>query len=239
VAQGVPRVVATLVEFPASLLQMGDNQIDVQWRLAARAGMSAALVGPSGQLQPGYDRAGLWDQTLQQVMNVAGGALAAFLLLVWWQRRQEEAIGLFGLLWLLLSLRNYSYHVDATPLPSPWGDVLFFAAQCISVVLLGLFVIALSGDTLPRLRLLLRLLGLLLPLLGAVFGAAGQLSLLRQWMYPLLTLLSLLSLWLLLRSLRRAPGPALAALVVGLGAVVAAGVHDYLFLHGRLPVTGS
>ena len=36
----------------------------------------------------------------------------------------------------------------------------------------------------------------------------------------------------------RRPSPALAALVAGLGAVVAAGVHDYLFLHGRLPVTG-
>jgi signal transduction histidine kinase len=238
-AQGVPRVLATLVEFPAALLRVGDNQIDVQWRLAARAGMSVVIAGPSDLLLPGYDRARLRDQTLPQVMNVAGGALAAFLLLVWLQRRQEEAIGLFGVLWLLLSLRNYSYHVDATPLPSPWGDVLFFGAQCISVVLLGLFVIALSGDTLPRLRRLLRGLGLVLPALGALFGAIGQLQLLRQWMYPLLSLLSLLALGLLLRSLWRRPSPALAALVAGLAAVVAAGVHDYLFLHARLPITGT
>ena len=237
-AQGVPRVLGMLVEFPAALLRAGDNQIDVQWRLAARAGMSAIEAGPVDQLQPGYDRARFLDQTLPQVMNVAGGALAAFLLLVWLQRRQEEAIGLFGLLWLLLSLRNYSYHVDATPLPSPWGDVLFFGAQCISVVLLGLFVIALVGDPLPRLRRLLRALALVLPLLGALFGAFGHLQLLRQWMYPLLSLLSFLALALLLRSLWRRPGPAMAALVAGLGAVVVAGVHDYLFLHARLPVTG-
>ena len=237
-ARGVPRVLSTLVEFPAALLRVGDNQIDVQWRLAARAGMSVVLAGPSDLLLPGYERARLLDQTLPQVMNVAGGALAAFLLLVWLQRRKEEAIGLFGVLWLLLSLRNYSYHVDATPLPSPWGDVLFFGAQCVSVVLLGLFVIALSGDTLPRLRRLLRGLGLVLPVLGALFGANGQLPLLRQWMYPLLSLLSLLALGLLLRSLWRRPGPALAALVAGLAAVVAAGVHDDLFLHARLPITG-
>ncbi|MBP7665798.1 MAG: HAMP domain-containing histidine kinase, partial [Burkholderiaceae bacterium] len=237
-ARGVPRVLSTLVEFPAALLRVGDNQIDVQWRLAARAGMSVVLAGPSDLLLPGYERARLLDQTLPQVMNVAGGALAAFLLLVWLQRRKEEAIGFFGVLWLLLSLRNYSYHVDATPLPSPWGDVLFFGAQCVSVVLLGLFVIALSGDTLPRLRRLLRGLGLVLPVLGALFGANGQLPLLRQWMYPLLSLLSLLALGLLLRSLWRRPGPALAALVAGLAAVVAAGVHDYLFLHARLPITG-
>ena len=237
-AQGVPRVLSTLVEFPAGLLRVGDNQIDVQWRLAARAGMSVAMAGPSDLLLPGYDRARLLDQTLPQVMNVAGGALAAFLLLVWLQRREEEAIGLFGVLWLLLSLRNYGYHVDATPLPSPWGDVLFFGAQCISVVLLGLFVIALSGDTLPRQRRLLRGLGLLLPVLGALFAAVGQLPLLRQWIYPLLSLLSLLALGLLLRSLWRRPSLALAALVAGLAAVVAAGVHDYLFLHARLPITG-
>ena len=100
------RVVAVLVEFPAQLLHAGDNRIDVQWRLAARAGMSALLIGPSDQLWPIDDRARLLDHTLPQVMNVAGGALAGFLLLVWLLRRQEQAIGLFGVLWLMLSLRN-------------------------------------------------------------------------------------------------------------------------------------
>ncbi len=236
---GVPRVAPAFVEFPASMLRAGDNQIDLQWRLAARAGMSAPELGPSQLLGPAYDRAQLLDQTLPQVMNVAGAALAMFLLLVWWQRRQEQAIGLFGLLWLLLSLRNYGYTVDATPLPSPLGDVLFFGAQCISVVLLGQFVIALSAAGLPRARRLLWSLGVVLPLSGLLFGLGGQLPLLRQWVYPLLTLLSVLSLWWLLRSLRRIQGPSMLALALGLGAVVAAGVHDYLFLHARLPVTGS
>ncbi len=236
---GVPRVVSALVEFPAQLLQAGDNRIDVQWRLAARAGMSALLIGPSAQLGPRYDRARLLDHTLPQVMNVAGGALAGFLLLVWLQRRQEQAIGLFGVLWLLLSLRNYSYTVDATPLPSPLGDLLFFSAQCASVLLLGLFVIALTEARLPRTRRLLWGLGLLLPLLGGLFALAGELQLLRRWVYPLLMLLGGLAMLQLLRGLRRAPGPALAALVTGLAAVVAAGVHDYLFLHGQLPITGS
>ena len=235
---GVPRVVSNLVEFPATLLQAGDNRLDVQWRLAARAGMSAPEVGPVELLEPGYDQARLLDLTLPRVMNVAGAVLSVFLLLVWCQRTQEETIGLFGALWLLLSLRNYSYTVDATPLPTPWGDVLFFSAQCVSVVLLGLFVISLVGDALPRLRRLLQGLGLVLPTLGAAFALAGQLPLLRQWVYPLLGLLSCLALWLMLRSLRRAPGAALAALAAGIGAVVVAGVHDYLFLHARLPVTG-
>ena len=234
---GVPRTVAALVEFPAQLLRPGTNQIDLQWRLASRAGMSAPLLGPSHLLAPGFARARLLDHTLPQVMNVAGAALAVFLLLVWLLRRQEQAIGLFGLLWLLVSVRNYGYTVDATPLPGPWGDALFFGVQCISVVLLSLFVIAVTGSALPRLRRGLWVLGVLLPLLGAAFALEGWLPLLRLWVYPLLTLLSLLALGLLLRGLRRSPGPALAALLLGLGGVVAAGVHDYLYLQGRVPVT--
>ena len=236
---GVPRVVSVLVEFPAQMLRAGDNQIEVQWRLAARAGMSAPELGPAGVVGPAYDRARLLDHSLPQVMNVAGGALAGFLLLVWSQRRQEQAIGLFGLLWLLLSLRNYSYTVDASPLPSPWGDALFFGVQCISVVLLGLFVMALTNANLPRTRRLLWWLGAALPVLGLLAALAGQLPLLRLWAYPVLTLVSLLALALLLRGLGKTPGLAMVALAAGLLAVVAAGVHDYLFLHARLPVTGS
>lgn len=236
---GVPRVVPVLAEFPAALLRAGDNTIDVTWRLAARAGMSAPWVGPAEALLPGYDRARLFDINAPRVMNAAGAALAAFLLVVWWLRRQEQAIGLFGALWLLLSLRNYGYTVDATPLPAPWGDVLFFSAQVLSVVLLGLFVLALTGVQRPRLRRGLLALGGVLPLAGAVFALNGQLAPLRQLAYPLLGLVSLLALVLLARHLGRAPRLALVALVAGLTAAVAAGVHDYLFLHGQVPITHS
>jgi signal transduction histidine kinase/CheY-like chemotaxis protein len=54
-----------------------------------------------------------------------------------------------------------------------------------------------------------------------------------------LALVALRALALLLRGLGKTPGLAMVALAAGLLAVVAAGVHDYLFLHARLPITGS
>jgi signal transduction histidine kinase len=117
--------------------------------------------------------------------------------------------------------------------------VLFFSAQVLSVVLLGLFVLALTGVQRPRLQRGLLGLGLALPLAGAAFALDGQLALLRRLAYPLLGLVSLLALGLLARHLGRAPRLGLVALVAGLAAAVAAGVHDYLFLHGQVPITHS
>jgi signal transduction histidine kinase/CheY-like chemotaxis protein len=237
VAVARPRPVPVLATFPAQLLRPGDNEIDVQWRLGLRAGLSDARVGPAEPLRAAFERDRLFEQTVPQLMNVAGAALAAFMLLIWWRRRRERAIGLFGALWLLVSLRNYSYFVDSAPLPGLVGDWLYFAAQCVSAALLGAFAVALAGPPRPRFTQLLWAMGVALPVLGVGGVLLGHLDALRAVVYPFVVLLSAASLWVLWQSVRRATGREMAYLLVGLGVVLLAGVHDYLFLRGWMPVT--
>lgn len=229
--------IPVLAEFPAQLLRQGDNQIDIEWRLGSRAGLSVVQAGPSDGLRRGFDRDQLLQRTLPQLMNAAGAGLAVFMLLIWWQRRRETAFGLFGLLWLLVSLRNFAYYAQVNPLPGGLASGLFFLAQGLSAVLLGAFAVAVSSRPWPRLQRLLWLSAAALPLLALLGAWLDQLAWLRTVVYPGLSLLSLGALavlWHTVRTLRRWT---LLALVLGLAGVVAAGVHDYLFLQGLLPIT--
>ncbi|MBT9488117.1 MAG: response regulator [Rubrivivax sp.] len=229
--------VPVLVSFPARLLHAGSNQIDIEWRLGARAGMSTVQLGPSALLQPAFEQDHLYDQTLPQLLNAAGAALALFMLTIWSQLRRERAIGLFGLLWLLVSVRNFSYLVNATPWPVIVSNWLFFVAQVVSAALLGAFAVALSPEPWRRFQRVLWGLVTVLPALGLLGVANGSLASLRQWAYPVLLLTTVFSLFVLLRAVRRARRRSLVALLVGLSAVLVAGAHDYLFHQGLLPVT--
>jgi signal transduction histidine kinase/ActR/RegA family two-component response regulator len=236
-SQVLTKPAPVLAEFPAQLLHPGRNQIDIEWRLGVRAGMSEVQVGPSASLRPEFEQAHLYDQTLPQLLNAAGAALALFMLTIWSQLRRERAIGLFGLLWLLVSVRNFSYLVNATPWPAIVSNWMFFVAQVASAVLLGAFAVALSPHPWRRFQRVLWGLATVLPALGLLGVANGSLALLRQWAYPVLMLTAVFALFVLLQAVRRARRRSLMALLLGLSAVAGAGLHDYLFHQGLLPVT--
>jgi hypothetical protein len=168
-----------LVEFPTGLLRPGDNQIDIEWRLIIRAGMSDVTIGPAIGLRADFDLDHLVDRTVPQLINAAGAALAGFMLLIWWQRRTEHAFGLFGLLWLLVSLRNSTYYIDSVAIPVDVAVLLYFLVQGISAVLLGAFAVAISAQRWPRFERVLRWVAWGLPLLGLLGAATGQLPVLR------------------------------------------------------------
>ncbi len=226
-----------LAEFPSQLLKQGDNQIDIEWRLITRAGMSDITVGPSIGLRGSFDTTQLWDRTAPQLINAAGAALAGFMLLIWWQRRSERSFGLFGLLWLLVSLRNSTYYIDTTPVPVNVAVLLYFLAQCGSAVLLGAFAVSISSTRWPRFEAALRWAGGLSLVVGLLGAALGRLPDVRAVAYLGVIGLSLVSLRVLWHTVRQAPRRALVALLLGLVVVQAAGLHDYLYLQGRLPIT--
>ncbi len=159
------------------------------------------------------------------------------MLLIWWQRRTEHAFGLFGLLWLLVSLRNSTYYIDTVAIPVDLAVLLYFLAQCISVVLLGAFAVAISTQRWPRFERVLRWAAWGLPLLGLLGAATGWLPLLRAAVYPGVIALALAALWVLWHTVRQAPRRALVALLLGVVVMLVAGVHDYLYLQGRVPIT--
>ena len=220
-----------------SLLQAGRNELRLELQFGPRAGLSAVQIGADDDLLPAWTRDRWWDTALPQDLNIAGGAVAGLMLLVWWRRRQERATGLFGLLWLVGSLRNHDYFVAVSPVPAALSEWLYFCAQAVTVTLLGLFAIALSGQPWPRLRRLYRGGLIALPLLGLAAELMHELPQLRLAAYPMLVLLTAgvaRILWPLLQQRR---GAGLAWLLSGAAGLTAAGAHDYAYLHGWLPIS--
>lgn len=235
---GRPRPAPALIEFPAHLLREGRNDLEIELHLGLRAGLSDLRIGPSELLRADYERDRLLDQTAPRLLNIAAAALALFMLLIWWRRRQEQAIGLFGGLWLLTSLRNYTYFAEGTPaVPGVVSDWLYYVAQAGSVIALGAFAIAMARRPWPRFARLLWVCGIGLPLLGLVAGLFDAIDTLRRFSYPLLVPVAIGALFVLAHEVKQLRVRALTALVLALIAVVVAGVHDYFFLHGITPIT--
>lgn len=221
-----------------SLLRAGDNELRLELQFGARGGLSTVQIGPDDDLRPTWQQDRRWDTALPQALNVGGAALSLLMLLVWVRRRQELATGLFGLLWLVASLRNYDYFVADSPLPAALSDWLYFCVQAITVCLLGLFAVALSGRPWPRLRLLYSACLVLMPVAGGLAWVADALLPLRLLVYPVLMVMCAgvaRILWPLLQQQR---GIALAVLLAGAAVLTGAGAHDYSYLHGWVPISG-
>jgi len=228
-------------DLPSLMLRAGRNELEVDVRYRTRAGLSVATIGPANELRLLHDRDALWNRELPRILNMGMMVLAIFMFTLWWRRRSEWTIGLFGLLAALGSLRNYAYFSDVALLPAGLTDWFFFAAQFWTILLFCAFALSLD-DRQGALRRWWRWLAgtaVALPLLGVGFSAAGRLPVLRTFTYPLLFLLALVAMRFLWRAVRSRGDPTHLALVAAFSAVVAAGVHDYLFQQGIVPVTGT
>lgn len=226
------RPVPALVGLPPALLRSGENFVEITVDNGQRAGLSALQVGPAGKVESAF----LWGYhrsvTIPQLLNVASCGVSLFTLLLWWRRRSEVALGTFSLLGILTSVRNFGYYQPGNSLPLALTDWLYFAAQVTSVVLLGFFATSLTGYRLRGFRPALLVTGGVLLLAGAAAAMTGRLNPARALAYPLLLALTLPSLWLVARRARELRVGPLLALLAGLMAVLASGVHDYLYQQG-------
>jgi signal transduction histidine kinase/CheY-like chemotaxis protein len=241
---GVPtpalrRPVPALIALPGGLLRAGVNTIDIEVDHGARGGLSPLLLGPLGELEPGFLSGHHRESGLPQWLNIASVGACLVALVVWWRRRGEVALGAFAALGLLASLRNLAYYEVESPLPPTVLDIFFFLAQVASIVLLGLFAMAVSGRTSRRLRAAWVGGGALLAAVGAAAAAGGWMQQARAWVYPLLLAAMVGALWLLAQAARRLSGRELLLPVVGLAAVAASGLHDYLYQQGHTSVMDS
>jgi signal transduction histidine kinase/CheY-like chemotaxis protein len=230
------RLFAHLIAVPAAVLHAGDNLIEIELRRGSVAGLDAVRLGPDASMRAPFERHVALTRQLPQALNVAFFALAVFMALIWWQRRSEHAIGLFGVLSLLLALRNYSYYLDSDWIGSAASDWAYYAVQCATTSVLGLFAIAMSrGQAWPRLRRLYLVTGIGFPLLAALTMQSSLFAPLRQATYALEFALAVVGLILLFPSFRRLSGAALASVSLGFVVMVLAALHDYLLLLAQFP----
>lgn len=230
------RPVPVLVHLPPALLRAGENLIEIEVDNGVRAGLSPLEVGPAALVESEFLAGYHLQVTLPQMLNVASGGVCLLALFLWWRRRSEAALGAFAVLGIIASARNYSYYRVVSADAVTISDFLFFAAQVVSVVLLGLFAMALSGRA-PRAYKAALVAGApLLLAAGAVAAPLGQLHQTRTVAYPLLLLGVIPALWLVSTRARELRAGPLRALLAGLVVVLGAGVHDYLYQQGHTSV---
>jgi signal transduction histidine kinase len=232
-----------LIDLPPQMLRAGPNELVLAVDYNVRGGLSAVEVGPASLLHRAHENGLFWERELPRTANLSSGAIALTMLLVWWRRRRETALGLFGLLGLVGALRNYSYFSDLGWVPPIAIDRFYFCAQVWTGLLLYAYARQLNPAPLDpaaqrRGRLAFRLL-LAAPLLMAFAAPGPTLAPLRLVIYPLVIGMAVLAVRHVARAARRAGGRVHWVLVASLAACVAAGVHDYLFQQGWLPITHS
>ncbi len=172
----------------------------------------------------------MWNVVVPLLLNLTNITFSVFMIALWWNRPQEHAVALFGLLNIVVSIRNCCYYLpNELGIPGWLSSWLFFSAHVASVTLLGWFILALSQSPPQTWSRLLTGVFVGFPLVAlAALPWDEDLLQTRTWLQGPLILLTLPSLWMLWRFLRHQETRTLMGLLVGLLAIVMAGAHDYI-----------
>ncbi len=221
-----------LLDIPGGMLQPGHNELRLEVRCALHGGLSMPALAPKADLQPAFVRHEILTQYLPLGLNLCSMAFSVFVIWLWWLRRQETAAGLFGLLYLLVSVRNCTYYITGdlgiSPAISSW---LYLSAHTGSATLLGWFALTISKRDLPWFNRLLWSAGIGIPLIGlAALWVDPHLTVTRTLLQPGLQLLALPSLWILLQLCRQLQMRSLVWLSLGFLSVLASAMHDLIGL---------
>ena len=161
-----------LVSLPASLLEAGDNVLDIQVtgtalkHVAVRGragGLSVLRLGPQAEVAALYERREFWVIVTVQIAGITLIALGGFLLVLSWINRKERYLKYFGALligWALLSLRVWWPH---WPLDTRGFELLVCSAFAPVVGVAVQFFLSYAGVQCRRVACGLLLQCLLLP----------------------------------------------------------------------------
>ena len=218
-----------LIAVPPVFLKVGANEVTVEVNYARRAGLSGIDVGLMPVMRERFQRHVLLNVSLPQAMNLACAGVALLLILVWWQRRSEVALGSFGALALIGSLRNYGYFVPLAMGSVQVWDWVFFAVQAWTLVLFGIFAQGFAQVRWPRYTRVLVACSAAVSLIGWLAATHGQLQAVRGWAYPVMIAASLPAFWLCMARARTQPVQGVVLQSLGVAALLVAVAHDYAF----------
>lgn len=228
-----------LIRLPPHLLQAGDNELRMVLHYSHLGGLSTVQAGPAHLLERSYNQALWWYHELTQHLNLAAAVLAVLLLIVAWRQPREQAIGLFGALELISSVRNYVFYGNLLAWPNEWIEKFLFTAIIWMGILLQAYAHSLRfGRPLLRPRFFWSLMcGI--PLLAACLPAPW-LPTTRVLVYGVLAAMNLRSIQLVVAAARSARDFMHWALCACLLAIFVAALHDFAYqLLGWLPITHS
>lgn len=221
-----------LLDVPGGMLQAGPNELYIDVQCVLHGGLSMPTLAPKAELQSSFLRYEALTQYLPLGLNLCSMAFSMFVILLWWQRRQETAAGLFGLLYLLVSIRNCTYYVTGDlGVPTVISSWLHLVAHTGSATLLGWFALSISGRTLPWFNRTLWTFAIGIPvaaLLASPFDP--NLALTRVISQSCLQILAWPSLWILFQLCRQSQTRSLIILALGFTSVLITGLHDFLYI---------
>ena len=229
------RTAPLLIALPPAMLQAGAVQLEIDERGGRRAGLGTVYIGPEALVR---QQANAWRRLyieLPRLLNGAAAGTALFALLLWWLRRQETLIGLYGVLSLLLSFRNFVYFEPAL---GNNGGVGMFVANCLVCLLYAHFGFVATGRASRVSRWACGTVALVCAAgVAWAWGRPEGMHQVRLLVYPLLMLPAGAATLLLLRRAARLPRRSVWWLAGAGGVLFGSGVHDYLLEAGRLPFT--
>ena len=220
----------TLLDVPGHALRTGTNTLEITVNARSRGGITQPVLAPAQDLRQAHLLYQMWNVVVPLLLNLTNITFSVFMIALWWNRPQEHAVALFGLLNIVVSIRNCCYYLpNELGIPGWLSSWLFFSAHVASVTLLGWFILALSQSPSRTWSRLLTGVFVGFPLVAlAVVPWDADLQQTRTWLQGPLILLTLPSLWMLWRFLRHQETRTLMGLLVGLLAIVVAGTHDYI-----------
>ncbi len=233
------RPAPALVAVPPALWKEGENLIEIASDGGVRAGLSTVRLGEFVLVEKVFQSRRMTREILPQALNAAAAGLSLFALLTWWQRRKaasEDALLYFAAIGLVASIRNLAYVLVQSQVPRNVSDALLFLLQVLSVVWLGLFCVSYSGARVPRFKQALKALGLAAVPAAVLVSQTGWVEPLRQYVYPLLIIVVLISLGVVVRTALTRRRRLDVGLVLCVAMLLGVGVHDYLYQQGHTSV---
>jgi signal transduction histidine kinase len=226
------KMLPVLVDIPTRLLKPGDNTVVVDSSCIIQGGMSGMALAPQQSLKASFDNRDLFTIQLPLAMNVAGFAFGLFLLMLWWFRTDNRAIGLMGVVTLVASVRNCSYYVQFdlawNPAVVSW---LHYAAHTVVTCVFGLASLGLTNTRWELYRKSLLVVLATFPVIGLLaLPFDSHLFLIRGSLQVVLIVLSVPSLWILLRASREWRMVSIMAFTLGSMAMAAATLRDYVLI---------
>jgi signal transduction histidine kinase/CheY-like chemotaxis protein len=226
------KMLPMMVNIPTRMLKPGTNTLTIDVSCVIQGGISSLALAPQRSLQGGFDNRQLFTIMLPLAMNVAGMAFGLFLLMLWWFRAENRAIGLMGVVTLVASIRNCSYYVLAdlawNPSVVTW---LHFAAHTVVTTLFGLSALGLTNTRWEAYRKTLVVVLWTFPVIGlAALPFDSHLFAIRGTLQVVLIVLSVPSLWILLRASHEWRMVSIMAFTLGAVAMAAATLRDYILI---------